>query len=95
MIGLDLLAMAPPSGASGQQGPAILSFLPMIFIVFLFYFLMIRPQQLRQKKTQQMQNSLKKNDKVITSGGIHGIVVGEKEHIVTVKIAAVATAPSQ
>ncbi|MBP3038018.1 preprotein translocase subunit YajC [Bacillaceae bacterium Marseille-Q3522] len=51
----------------GTLGPIILMFV-------LFYFLLIRPQQKRQKAVQQMQSDLKKGDKIVTIGGLHGIV---------------------
>ena len=51
----------------GTLGPIILMFV-------LFYFLLIRPQQKKQKAVQKMQNELKKGDKVVTIGGLHGIV---------------------
>ena len=51
----------------GTLGPIILMFV-------LFYFLLIRPQQKKQKAVQQMQNELKKGDKIVTIGGLHGIV---------------------
>ncbi|MGA1862436.1 preprotein translocase subunit YajC [Deferribacter thermophilus] len=61
--------------AAGQQ-PAgqnpIAAFLPLILIFVIFYFLLIRPQQKRQKQHQQMLESLKAGDEIITSGGIYG-----------------------
>ncbi|OIK17000.1 preprotein translocase subunit YajC [Bacillus sp. MUM 116] len=48
--------------------------LPLILMFVLFYFLLIRPQQKRQKNTQNMQSSLKKGDKVVTIGGLHGFI---------------------
>jgi preprotein translocase subunit YajC len=47
---------------------------PLILMFAIFYFLLIRPQQKRQKAVQQMQADLKKGDKIITIGGLHGIV---------------------
>ncbi|AZV44546.1 preprotein translocase subunit YajC [Peribacillus asahii] len=47
---------------------------PLLIMFVLFYFLLIRPQKKRQNKVQQMQNSLKKGDKVVTIGGLHGAV---------------------
>lgn len=49
-------------------------FLPLILIFVIFYFLFIRPQQKRQKQTREMQNNLKKGDKVITIGGFHALI---------------------
>lgn len=61
-----------------------------IYIVLLFgllYFLMIRPQQQRQKKHQDMLRSIKVNDKVVTAGGIYGTVVKVKEDSFVLRIA--------
>jgi preprotein translocase subunit YajC len=57
----------------------------LIFVVF--YFMIIRPQQKRQKERQKMLDSVEKGDKVITSGGIHGTVVGVEDKILLVQIA--------
>ncbi|MFL6556095.1 MAG: preprotein translocase subunit YajC, partial [Bacillus sp. (in: firmicutes)] len=46
--------------------------IPLILMFVLFYFLLIRPQQKRQKSVQKMQSDLKKGDKVVTIGGLHG-----------------------
>ena len=62
----------------GTLGPIILMFI-------LFYFLLIRPQQKRQKAVQQMQNELSKGDKIITIGGLHGIVDSVDENKVVIK----------
>ena len=65
-----------------------MSFLPMIAIIAIFYFLMIRPQQKQAKVLKQMRSALQRDDKVITSGGIHGIITNIKsDDVVTVKIA--------
>ena len=81
------LAMAPPPGKGGQQ-PGLGSFLPMIIIlVIIFYMLVFRPQQKKQKEQREMIASIKKGDRVVTAGGIHGIVAGVKENIVVVKVA--------
>ena len=53
----------------------------------IFYFLLIRPQQTKQKQHQKMLESVKKGDRVLTSGGIYGSVVGVKENVVVLKIA--------
>lgn len=58
---------------------------PLIAMFAIFYFLLIRPQQKRQKKTQQMQSDLKKGDKVITIGGLHGVVDALDEGTIIVK----------
>jgi preprotein translocase subunit YajC len=65
-------------GMIGTIGPLLLMFV-------LFYFLLIRPQQKRQKSVQQMQSSLKKGDKIVTIGGLHGIVDAVDEGKVVIK----------
>ena len=57
--------------AQEVQSGGIAAFLPFILIMFIIYFLMIRPQTKRQKEKQIMREGLKKGDKVITMGGIH------------------------
>jgi preprotein translocase subunit YajC len=65
-------------GLLGTLGPILLMFV-------LFYFLLIRPQQKRQKNVQQMQNNLSKGDKVVTIGGLHGIVDSVDEGKIVIK----------
>jgi preprotein translocase subunit YajC len=62
-----------------STGGGILSFLPLVAIPLIFYFLLIRPQREQQKKTQDLQSSLKAGDEVITNGGIIGKVKEVKE----------------
>ena len=87
---LLFLAMTQPQGEGGAQGGGgIVTFLPWIAIILIFYFLLIRPQARRQKRHQMMLQQLKKGDRVVTSGGIHGVIVSIKENsnVLTVKIA--------
>lgn len=67
-----LLLMAPPAGGDGQSMLPTLVMFGAIFAIM--YFMMIRPQQKRQKEHQKMLESLKKGDKVVTSTGIHGTI---------------------
>jgi len=77
---------AAPQTCMGGGG--IMSFLPMIAIIAIFYFLMIRPQQKQARKLKEMRSALQRDDKVVTSGGIHGIIMNLKgDDVVTVKIA--------
>jgi preprotein translocase subunit YajC len=55
--------------------------------VGIVYFMIIRPQQKKQKETDAMRSSIKKGDRVLTTGGLYGTVVGEKEGIVVLKVA--------
>lgn len=61
--------------AGAEQAPSIFSLLlPFIIMAVVFYFLLIRPQQKRQKAVNQMQADLKKGDKIVTIGGLHGVI---------------------
>ena len=83
------LLMGAQSGAEGSQSGgfgSIMSFLPFIAIIAIFYFLIIRPQNKKQKETQKMLSALKKGDKVVTIGGIHGTITGVRETTVVVKV---------
>ena len=59
----------------------------MVLIFVIFYFILIRPQKQKQKKLDQQRDALRSGDKVITAGGIHGLVTNVKAHSVTVKVA--------
>lgn len=70
---------------SSQANP-ILSFLPLILMFVVFYFLLIRPQQKRQKEMAEMVKNLKKGDRVITSGGLIGTVLAVHDDYVVLKV---------
>lgn len=72
---------------SGGGAAALIQFLPIIAIGLVFYFLVIGPANKQRKKTQEMLNSLKKGDRVITSGGIYGTIQGVEAEVVYLKIA--------
>jgi preprotein translocase subunit YajC len=61
------------------------TFLPLIIMFVLFYFLLIRPQQKRQKQVLNMQNNLEKGDKIVTIGGLHGIVDSLDEGTIVIR----------
>jgi preprotein translocase subunit YajC len=84
-----LLAFAaPPAGSqSGSPQNPIMAFLPMILLVVVFYFILIRPQQQRAKQQGKMLEALKSGDKVVTSAGIIGTVVTVKDKTVTLRSA--------
>lgn len=85
----DAFAMGPaPQGTQpgGVQG-LIASLLPLILIFVIFYFLLIRPQQKKAKEHKQMLDNLKRGDKVITVGGLYGLVEAVTDTTVTLKIA--------
>ena len=66
----------------------LMAFLPMILMIALLYFLMIRPQQKKQKEEQKMRNSLRVGDELTTIGGIKGRVVAIKEDTITIETGA-------
>jgi len=74
--------------AQSQPGGSVLTAIaPLFIIMIIFYVLLFVPQQRRQKKIQQMQNELKAGDKVITSSGIYGTIVGVEGDTVQLRIA--------
>jgi len=84
--GLLCLAMATQGGAANQQSPAFM-FGWIILMLGIFYFLMIRPQQKREKARRAMIEAVKSGDRIIFSGGMMGVVKNVKEKTVIVKIA--------
>ncbi|MDP8230480.1 MAG: preprotein translocase subunit YajC [Candidatus Gorgyraea atricola] len=68
------------------QPNVIASLMPIIFIFGIFYFLLIRPQQKKQKDHEKVIQELKKNDEVVTSGGVHGTIVNVKDNTFVVRI---------
>ena len=70
-----------------QAPSGIISFLPLIFILGIFYLIVFLPARRRQKKLQEMIDSLKVGDKVVTSGGIYGTIAGLKDDRIQLRIA--------
>ncbi len=79
---LQVGGAASASSSSSLVG----SLLPFLLIIVIFYLFLIRPQNKKQKETQKMLDALKKGDKVITIGGIHGTVSSVKENTIIVKV---------
>ena len=71
----------------GAGGGGFSAFVPLILMFAIFYFLLIRPQQKKTKQHREMLSSLKKGDRIITGGGIHGRVTGLTDTTLTVEIA--------
>ena len=79
-------AYAQAAPGAGGPGPLV-TILPFVLIFIIMYFMVIRPQQKKSKEHQQMLSKLKKNDEVMTSGGIYGKVTALTDNIVTLEIA--------
>ena len=80
-------AMGQGGGGAGQGIGGFSSLIPIILMFVIFYFLLIRPQQKKSKEHREMINRLKKGDRIITSGGLHGRVTAVSETTMTVEIA--------
>ncbi len=80
-MSLSLFMMAQPQGGAGWMG-----LLPLIIIFAIFYFLMISPMRRRQKRLQMLISNIKTGDKIITTGGIYGTVVGVSEDRIQLRI---------
>jgi preprotein translocase subunit YajC len=85
---LSLLMAPQATDATGApaSGGLLQMIVPLGLVIVIFYFLIIRPQNKKQKETQNMLNSMKKGDKIVTIGGIHGIIQSVDEGTVIVKV---------
>jgi preprotein translocase subunit YajC len=79
------MGQGAPAGSAGSGGLG--PFVPLIAMVVIFYFLLIRPQQKKAKQHQAMLDALKRDDMVVTTGGLHGKIVGLTDAIATIEIA--------
>lgn len=75
------MAAAPAGGGSA------ITMLPLLLLIPLMYFVMIRPQQKRQKQWQEMLSSIKTGDRVTTAGGIRGIIISIKDDSIIIRVA--------
>ncbi len=74
------------SATGGGGGSGFTAFIPLILMFVIFYFLLIRPQQRKQKQHRLMLSNLKRGDDVITQGGIHGKITGLTDAVATLEI---------
>ncbi len=74
------------AASSQSAGSGLGMLIPLVLIVLIMYFFMIRPQNKKQKETEKMIAALKKGDKVVTIGGIHGVIASTKDNTVIVKV---------
>jgi preprotein translocase subunit YajC len=82
----DLAYAMGTGGSGGGQSGGLGAFLPLIIIFAIFYFLLIRPQQKKAKQHKQILSALKKGDRVVSSGGLHGVITGLSDDVVTMEI---------
>lgn len=83
---MDSLVFPLLQAASTSTGSLLTTFIPFGLVIVIFYFLIIRPQNKKQKETERMLSALKKGDRVVTIGGIHGVIQAVKESTVVVKV---------
>lgn len=84
---MSLLFQILQAEGATPSGPGLQSLVFLVLIIVVFYFFMIRPQVKKQKEATNYRNSLKKGDKVATSGGLHGKINDVKETTVSLEIA--------
>ena len=88
VLGLTrLLALAPPAQPGQQQAPFWTSLVPLGLLVVVFYFVLIRPQQKKAKEHAQLLKAVRAGDKIVTTGGIVGVVVSVKEKTLSIRSA--------
>jgi len=83
---MDSLAYAMGTGGGGDAG-GMSAFIPLILMFAIFYFLLIRPQQKKAKQHKTLLSSLRKGDRIVTSGGLHRLITGVADDVVTMEIA--------
>ena len=81
------LAGAGPPGGQGGTGAIVTQVVFFAAIFAIFYFLLIRPQQRQRRERERLLSALKRGDRVVTSGGLHGTITGLNEHTVTMRVA--------
>jgi preprotein translocase subunit YajC len=86
---MNFLAYAMGTGGAGGggQGSSFTAFIPLILMFAIFYFLLIRPQQKKAKAHKETLSALKKGDQIVSSGGLHGVITGMTDDIITMEIA--------
>ncbi len=83
---IDIAYAMGTGGEASGQGGGFGAFVPLVLMFVIFYFLLIRPQQKKQKEHRQMIGNLKQGDRVVTSGGLYGRITGITDTVVTLEI---------
>ena len=85
--GCALTGTTPPPEGQEQGASSIIPMIVFLVLIFgMFYFLMIRPQRKRQKEQQELLSQIRKGDKVLTAGGIYGVIESTSEDSVVIKV---------
>jgi len=84
---LDILIAMAPQGGSGGGGSLISTIIMFGAIFAIFYFMIIRPQQKRAKEREKLLSNIEKGDKIVTSGGVHGTIIGLEEKTALIEVA--------
>jgi preprotein translocase subunit YajC len=82
-----LLALGAPAQPGQQQPPVWTSMVPLVLLVVVFYFALIRPQQKKQREHTAMLKTVRPGDKIVTNGGIVGVVISVKEKTLSLRSA--------
>lgn len=80
-------AMGTGGTGGGGQGSGFAALVPLLLMFAIFYFLLIRPQQKKQKRHRELLSTLKRGDMVVTVGGLHGKITGLTDKVVTLEVA--------
>ncbi|MBU1084541.1 MAG: preprotein translocase subunit YajC [Candidatus Omnitrophota bacterium] len=86
MLSLAFAQTASAAGADQTAANPVMGLMPIVLIFVVFYFLLIKPQKKQQKEHAGMLEQLKKNDDVVTSGGIYGTIVNIQDDIITLRV---------
>jgi len=89
LLSLPLLLGAPEAGGAssgGGSGSLVTTFVTFGLVILIFYFLIIRPQNKKNRDTKSMLAAIKKGDKVVTAGGIRGTILSVKDQVVVLKV---------
>jgi len=82
-----LTAAAEAPAAAPAGAPIIAQVIPFLIVLLMFYFLLLRPQQIQQKRRQEMLSKLKRGDRILTVGGLYGEIVAMRDDVLTVRLA--------
>lgn len=86
LINLMGNSVSSDAAASGAAGSGVSSIVMLVVMLLVFYFLLIRPQKKRDKEAKEMMAGLRKGDRIVTIGGIHGTIATVRENTVVVKV---------